>query len=52
MKRDSFFQLYDLKEEESSFKGIWLIVILYFGSLLFSAVVAPLVFRLVHILDP
>ncbi len=52
MKRDSFFQLYDLKEDESSFRGIWLIVILYFGSLLFSAVVAPLVFRLVHILDP
>ena len=52
MKRDSFFQLYDLKEDEYSYRGIWLIVVLYFGSLVFSAVVAPLVFRLVHLLDP
>ena len=52
MRRDRFFQLYDLREEEYSFRGLWLIVYLYFGSLLFAAVVAPLVFRLVHFLDP
>lgn len=52
MKRDRLFLLYDLKEEEYSFKGLQLIVYLYFGSLLFAAVVAPLVFRLVHYLDP
>lgn len=52
MKRDKFFQLYDLGEKTFSNRGLWLIVYLYFGSLLFAAIVAPLVFRLVHFLDP
>lgn len=52
MKRDSFFQLYDLTEEEYSWKGLGLIAILYFGSMLFSAVVALAIFKLVHLLDP
>ena len=52
MKRDSFFQIYDLSEDEYSWRGVWLIAILYFGSLLFSAVVALVVFRFVHFVDP
>ncbi|MDA0346182.1 MAG: type II CAAX endopeptidase family protein [Verrucomicrobia bacterium] len=52
MKRDHFFQLHGLKENEFSAKGLWLIVYLYFGALVFAAIVAPLVFNLVHSLDP
>jgi membrane protease YdiL (CAAX protease family) len=52
MKRDKFFELYDIDEKSYSFRGLLLIGYLYFGSLLFSAIVAPLVFRLVHFLDP
>ena len=52
MKRDRFFQLYNLQESEFSNKGLWLIVYLYFGALAFAAIAAPLVFNLVHYLDP
>ena len=52
MKRDKFFQLYDLDEGSYSCKGILLIVYLYFGSLVFASVFAPLIFRFVHFLDP
>jgi len=52
MKRDPFFQIYGLKENEYSSKGLWLIVHFYFGALVFAAIAAPLVFNLVHYLDP
>lgn len=52
MKRDSFFQLYDLRENEYSNRGVWLIAYLYFGSLLFAAALAPVFAQAVHFMDP
>ncbi len=52
MKRDSFFQLDDLREDEYSNRGVWLIVYLYFGSLLFAAALGPVFAQAVHFFDP
>ncbi len=44
MKRNRLFQLYNLEENQYSLRGLWLFVQLYFGSLLFAALVAPVVY--------
>ena len=52
MKRDKFFILFNLDGKSYSSKGLLLIVYLYFGALVFASLLAPLMFRLVHFLDP
>ncbi len=52
MERSNQHLLYNLSEDEYSLKGIGLLVILFFGSLLFAALASPLAFQLVHYLDP
>lgn len=51
-RRDPAFLLFARRPDEYSAKGLWLLVALYFGSLLAAAIISPLAFRLVHHLDP
>lgn len=51
MNRDSKHILYGLGTKETSNKGIWLLSILYFGSLVAGAILSLLAFKLVHHLD-
>lgn len=46
MKRDKLFELYDLNESQYSLKGLLLFVQLYFGSMLFGAIVGPVAYWL------
>ncbi len=52
MKRDPKHLLYGLRPEQSSLKGIWLLGLLYFGSLIAGAIISLIAFRLTHYFDP
>ncbi|MCH6256370.1 CPBP family intramembrane metalloprotease [Puniceicoccaceae bacterium K14] len=52
MIRDKELILYSTPIERFTNKGIFLIAVLYFGSLVFAAILSPLFFQLVHALDP
>lgn len=52
MKRDPKHLLYGLGPEESALKGIWLLALLYFGSLASGALLSLIAFRLTHHFDP
>ncbi len=48
MKRDNEYILYGLSEDQFSTKGIVLLCWLYFGTLLFAALVSPFIFQLAY----
>ncbi len=52
MKRDPKHLLYGLRPEQSSLKGIWLLSLLYFGSLVAGAILSLIAFKLTHYFDP
>ncbi|MBC2608220.1 CPBP family intramembrane glutamic endopeptidase [Pelagicoccus albus] len=52
MKRDSKHMLYGLTPEQSSLKGIWLLCLLYFGSILSGAILSLIAFKITHAVDP
>jgi len=51
MRRDSDFILFGKNESDFTYRGLVLLGILYFGSLLAAAVLSPLFFQLVHYID-
>ncbi|MDQ8185431.1 CPBP family intramembrane glutamic endopeptidase [Pelagicoccus sp. SDUM812002] len=52
MKRDPKHLLYGLGPNQNSLKGIWLLCLLYFGSLISGAVLSLIAFKLTHYFDP
>lgn len=52
MIRDPKHILYGLSVEERSLKGIWLLCLLYFGSLIAGGILSLIAFRLTHYFDP
>lgn len=52
MKRESKHLLYDLRPDQYSLRGIWLLAVLYFGSLVAGAALSLIAFRLTHHFDP
>lgn len=52
MQRDKRHILYGLGPEQSSYKGLWLLCILYFGSIIAGAFLSLIAFKLTHLLDP
>lgn len=52
MKRDPKHILYGLREDQYSLKGIALLALLYFGSLIAGAILSLIAFKLTHWLDP
>ncbi len=52
MKRDPKHLLYGLGPDQSSLKGIWLLCLLYFGSLISGAILSLIAFKLTHHFDP
>ncbi len=52
MKRDPKHLLYGLTPEQNSLKGIWLLCLLYFGSLISGAILSLIAFKLTHYFDP
>lgn len=51
MRRDPDFILFDKSDSDFSYRGLILLTILYFGSLLAAAILSPLFFQLVHFID-
>ena len=52
MTRDPKHILYGLSVEERSLKGLWLLCLLYFGSLIAGGILSLIAFKLTHLLDP
>ncbi|MDQ8204384.1 CPBP family intramembrane glutamic endopeptidase [Pelagicoccus sp. SDUM812003] len=52
MTRDRRHILYDLGEDQYSLKGIWLLALLFFGSLISGAVLSLIAFKITHFVDP
>ena len=52
MKRDRKHILYTLDETNYSYQGVWLLAVLYFGSLIAGALLSFFAFKLTHSLDP
>ncbi len=52
MQRDSKHILYGLGPQSFSSKGLWLLALLYFGSLIAGAILSLIAFRATHWFDP
>ncbi|MBK1876603.1 CPBP family intramembrane glutamic endopeptidase [Pelagicoccus mobilis] len=52
MNRDPKHILYGLNPAERSLKGIWLLCLLYFGSLVSGAILSLIAFKITHYVDP
>lgn len=52
MRREKKHILYGLDEDQYSLKGIWLLALLYFGSLIAGAALSLVAFKITHYLDP
>lgn len=52
MKRDPAFLLFELDPDQRSSRGLWLLALLYFGSLVSGAALSLVAFRLTHYFDP
>ncbi len=42
--RDGSFLLFDLEEKEYSWRGVWLLVLVYMGAIIFASIFGPLVY--------
>ena len=52
MDRDKRHILYNLDERDHSLKGLWLLALLYFGSLFAATLLSLAAWRITHYLDP